>query len=96
MKLLVALVSARAAIGLAAPAYGDAPGHDDAGFLAAPRQDGITYPGPDRAVAAAQAVCTCLGNGESGAGLISAKYYCPQQLSKSGSKWRRVAVSVHG
>ena len=41
MRLLLALVGVSAMIGLAAPAYGDAPpaplGGDDAGFLAALR-----------------------------------------------------------
>ena len=89
------------------PPYAEAGGHDDAGYLAALRQDGISYPNPGRAIAAAQAVCTCLANGEPGLGVIrdvetrnpgfnmdsasqfavvSAKYYCPQQLSKSNSK----------
>lgn len=94
-------------VGLAAPAHAvPAPpvSGDDAGFLAELRQDGISYPNPNQAVAAGKAVCTCLNNGESGLGLIhdlktrnsgfdmesasqfaaiAAKYYCPQQLSKS-------------
>ncbi|EID11469.1 DUF732 domain-containing protein [Mycobacterium xenopi] len=92
-------------IGFAARAYGD-PGDvaSDAGFLSSLREAGITYPSPDQAIGAAQAVCTCLNHGESGLELvhdvkthnpaftmdaaaefaaISAKYYCPQQLSKS-------------
>ena len=91
----------------AAPAYADlAPpvDGDDAGFLAALRQDGIGYASPGQAVTAGKAACTCLNNGESGLGVvhdlktdnprfdmesasqfavIAAKYYCPQQLSKS-------------
>ena len=75
-----------------------------AGFLAALRQDGITYADPGQVVTAGKAVCTCLNDGESGLrlvhdvkthnpgfdmddasqfALIAAKYYCPQQLSKS-------------
>ncbi len=107
MKSLFATVSVCAMIGLAAPAYADpAPpaGGEDAGFLAALRQDGISYASPGQAVTAGKAVCTCLNNGESGLRLvhdvkahnpgfdmerasqfavIAAKYYCPQQLSKS-------------
>jgi hypothetical protein len=105
MRLWLALLSACSILGIAAPAYGD-PGDvaNDAGFLASLQQSGITYPSPDQAISAAQAVCTCLNHGESGLELvhdvkthnpaftmdaaaqfaaISAKYYCPQQLSKS-------------
>jgi hypothetical protein len=107
MKFLLATASFCAIISLAAAAYADpAPpaGGDDTGFLAALRQDGITYASPGQAVTAGEAVCTCLNNGESGLrlvhdvkthnpgfdmesasqfALIAAKYYCPQQLSKS-------------
>ena len=108
MRLLLALVGVSAMIGLAAPAYGDPPpaplGGDDAGFLAALHQAGISYSSPDRAITAGKAVCTCLNNGESGLelvhdvkthnpgfdmenasdfALISAKFYCPRELSKT-------------
>jgi hypothetical protein len=107
MRTLLALLSVFTVIGLAAPAYANAApsaAGDDTGFLAAVRQDGITYASPDQAVTAGKAVCTCLQNGESGLRLvhdvkthnpgldmenasqfamIAAKYYCPQQLSKS-------------
>jgi hypothetical protein len=107
MRMLLAVLGVSAALGLAAPAYGD-PGNDivgdDAGFLSALRQAGITYPSPDRAITSGKAVCGCLNNGESGLELvhdvktynpgftmesasnfamISAKFYCPQQLSKA-------------
>jgi len=104
MRLLLALLSVFAMIGLAAPAYGDPPEGDDAGFLAALHEAGIGYSNPDQAIGAGKAVCTCLNNGESGLELvhdvkthnpafdmetasefavISAKYYCPHQLSKA-------------
>jgi hypothetical protein len=106
MRMLLAMLGVSAAIGLAAPAYGDpsADGGDDAGFLSALRQVGITYPSPDRAITSGKAVCGCLNGGESGLELvhdvkaynpgfdmekasnfaiISAKFYCPQQLSKA-------------
>ena len=107
MRMLLAVLGVSAAIGLAAPAYGD-PGNDaagdDAGFLSALRQAGITYPSPDQAVTSGKSVCGCLNGGESGLELvhdlkthnpgfdmesassfakISAKFYCPQQLSKA-------------
>lgn len=94
-------------VSVATPAYADPPrpvSGDDTGFLAAIRQDGITYADPGQVVTAGKAVCTCLNDGESGLrlvhdvkthnpgfdmddasqfALIAAKYYCPQQLSKS-------------
>lgn len=72
MRLLLALFGVSVMIGLAAPAYADpdpAPA-DDAGFLAALQQAGITYPSPAQAIGSAQAVCTCLNNGESGLELV--------------------------
>lgn len=70
--MLLALLGVSAVIGLAAPAYADpepAPA-DDAGFLAALQQAGITYSSPASVITSAQAVCTCLDNGESGLELV--------------------------
>ena len=106
MKKTVAVLGVCAAVGLAAPAYGDPPdiAGDDAGFLGALHQVGIHFPNPDGAVGAGKSVCGCLNSGESGLELvhdvkarnpgfnmedasdfamISAKFYCPHQLSKS-------------
>jgi Protein of unknown function (DUF732) len=106
MRLLLALIGACATIGFAAPSYADPPPTegDDAGFLAALHQVGISYASPDAAIGSGKAVCTCLNNGESGLelvhdvkahnpgmdmeiasnfALISAKFYCPHQLSKA-------------
>jgi hypothetical protein len=105
MRILFAVLGISAAIGLAGSAYGN-PGDsgDDAGFLTALRQAGITFTNPDQAVGAGKSVCGCLNNGESGLELvhdvkmrnpgfdmegasnfamISAKFYCPHQLSKA-------------
>ncbi len=60
-------------IGFAAPAYADPvpdPDGDDAGFLAALHQSGISYANPDAAVEAGRALCHCLNNGESGLELV--------------------------
>jgi len=73
MKRLLALFGVFAMIGLAAPAYADPDDHpagDDAGFLAALRQAGITYGDPGQAISSAHAVCVCLDNGESGLELV--------------------------
>ena len=70
--MLLALLGVSAMIGLAPPAYADpdpAPA-DDAGFLAALREDGITYANPASAIGSAHAVCECLDNGESGLDLV--------------------------
>jgi hypothetical protein len=73
VKLLLALIGVCTAIGFAAPAYADpsdAPGGDDAAFLAALHTADIGYNSPSQAVRSAQAVCTCLNNGESGLELV--------------------------
>jgi Protein of unknown function (DUF732) len=74
MRMLLALLGVSAMIGLASPAYAD-PGADpnpadDAGFLAALQQDGITYSNPASAIGSAHAVCECLDHGESGLNLV--------------------------
>lgn len=69
MKKLLAILPVLAMVGFAAPAIADPPeptGADDAGFLAALQQAGITYPSPAAAIGSAQAVCGCLDNGEPG------------------------------
>ncbi len=107
MKVLLAIAGACTMVSVATPAYADptpAVSGGDSGFLAALRQDGITFANPGRVVTAGKAVCTCLNDGESGLrlvhdvktrnpgfdmddasqfALLAAKYYCPQQLSKS-------------
>ncbi len=72
--MLIALLGVSAMIGFAAPAHADPdpapPPADDAGFLAALQQDGITYTSPASAIGTARAVCECLDNGESGLNLV--------------------------
>ncbi|OBI11186.1 glycine cleavage system P protein [Mycobacterium sp. E2462] len=73
MKRVLALVSAAAMIGLAAPAQAAPPPEpdgDDGAFIAALQQAGFTYSSPGSAVAAGRAVCSCLNNGESGLELV--------------------------
>jgi hypothetical protein len=57
MKLLFTLVGLAAMIGTAAPAYAD--GVDDT-FLATLHAAGITFPDPERAVAAGKWVCNAV------------------------------------
>ncbi len=61
MKPLLALSAVVALIGTAAPAYAD--GNDDA-FLASLQAAGITYPSPDRVVAAGKSVCKMVDQGK--------------------------------
>ena len=109
MRMLMATVSSLAMISFAAPTHAEPtpvplPDGDDAGFLVALRQVGISYSDPTAAVTSGKAVCACLNNGESGLELvhdvkthnpgfdmeaasnfamISAKFFCPHQLSKA-------------
>lgn len=68
MRLLAApagIVAVVAMIALAAPAYGEPEG-DDAAFLAALNNTGITYSSPSQAIASAKAVCGLMSKGETG------------------------------
>ncbi|MCV7259017.1 DUF732 domain-containing protein [Mycobacterium shimoidei] len=72
MRLRLGIFGIFAVIGLAAPAYAD-PGEgggNDAAFIAALNQAGISYPTPGQAIGTAQSVCGCLNNGISGLALV--------------------------
>ncbi|CAM4086561.1 hypothetical protein MB901379_03087 [Mycobacterium basiliense] len=72
MKFVTAMAAICASIALALPAHAErsATSGDDASFLAALQQIGITYPSSADAIGAAHAVCICLDNGESGLSVI--------------------------
>jgi hypothetical protein len=75
MKLVLAAASAVVMIGIAAPAYAD-DGDDgdisnDKAFLAELQQVGLTYPDPDKAVAAAKSVCQLVDDGTSVSEIIT-------------------------
>jgi hypothetical protein len=55
MRFLLVLASLAAMLGIAVPAYADS---TDDQFLAALRAAGLTYPDPDKAIAAGKSVCT--------------------------------------
>ncbi|MDP7701975.1 DUF732 domain-containing protein [Mycobacterium sp. TY815] len=65
MRPALAIAAVVATIGLAAPAHAD-PNGDDAAFLSALANAGITVPDPNRAITSAQAVCGLMRNGETG------------------------------
>ena len=96
--MLLALLGVSAMIGLASPAYADpepAPA-DDAGFLAALQQDGITYPNPAQAIGSARAVCECLDNGESGLELVhDVKSHNPGFTMDAASEFALLAAKYY-
>jgi hypothetical protein len=96
--MLLAMLGASAMIGLAAPAYGDpepAPA-DDAGFLAALQQAGITYSNPASAIASGRAVCECLDNGESGLELVhDVKSHNPGFTMDAASQFSLIAAKYY-
>jgi len=99
MRTLLALLGFSAAICLAGPAHGGPPpipNGDDAGFLAALHQAGISYASPDAAVSAGRAVCSCLNNGESGLALIhDVKTHNPGLSMDSASNFAMVAAKFY-
>lgn len=98
MRLLLALLGISAMIGLAAPAYAapdDSTG-DDAGFLAALQQDGISYSSPASAIASAHAVCECLDDGESGLELVhDVKTHNPGFTMDAASEFSLLAAKYY-
>ena len=100
MRLLLALLGVSAMIGLAAPAYADPPpaplDGDDAGFLAALHQVGITYSNPGQAIMSGKAVCTCLNNGESGLELVhDVKTHNPGMDMENASNFAMIAAKFY-
>ena len=69
---------------------------DDAGFLAALQQDGITYTSPASAIASAHAVCTCLDDGESGLELVhDVKTHNPGFTMDAASEFSLLAAKYY-
>ncbi|MFV8315522.1 DUF732 domain-containing protein [Mycobacterium sp. 23] len=65
MRPGLAVAAVVTTIGLAAPAHAD-PSGDDAAFLSALANAGISVPDTSRAITSAQAVCGLMRNGETG------------------------------
>ena len=98
MRLLLAVLGVSTAIGFAAPAYGDPGASDgnDAAFLTALRQVGISYPSPDQAIGAGRSVCGCLNNGESGLELVhDLKTHNPGFTMEDASDFAMVAAKFY-
>jgi hypothetical protein len=69
MRLLLALTSVVAVIGLAAPARADIDNDQD--FLTDLTQAGLTYQDKDHAITAAKSVCAMLDDGKSDAEIVT-------------------------
>jgi hypothetical protein len=100
MRLLLALLGVSVMIGLAAPAYADPPpalpDGDDAGFLAALQQVGVSYSSPAQAITSGKAVCTCLNNGESGLELVhDVKTHNPRFDMENASNFAMIAAKFY-
>ncbi|MBS4730213.1 DUF732 domain-containing protein [Mycobacterium sp. SM1] len=95
MRFVVVVSSAIAAIGVAAPAYAD-PDGDDASFLAALKQAGITYASPDRAISAGKAVCDQLSDGATAPDLVHQLTSVNPGFTGNGAiKFAGIAASVY-
>lgn len=95
MTRLPVLAVAVAVIVLAAPAQAD-PDPQDAQFIAALKQTGITYTNPDKAVAAAKEVCALMGAGESGAAVVQQMTRLNPGFAEAGAqKFAAIAASVY-
>ncbi|KZS60935.1 DUF732 domain-containing protein [Mycobacterium ostraviense] len=99
MKKLLTLLALPAMIGLAAPAYADPQepsAADDAGFLAALQQAGITYPNAAAAIGSAQAVCGCLDNGEAGLEVVhDVKVHNPGFNMEAASQFAVISATYY-
>jgi hypothetical protein len=95
MRGIRLILSVVAVIGLAVPAYAD-PSGDDATFLHALSQAGITYTNSDRAIAAGRAVCDQLANGAKAPDLVKQLTDVNPGFSGNGAiKFAGIAASVY-
>lgn len=96
MRMLVALLlSAATMIGLAAPGKADPTG-DDAAFLTALDQAGITYADPGHAITAAKAMCGLCANGVTGLQLVAdLRDYNPGLTMDSAAKFAAIASGAY-
>lgn len=101
MKLLVALLSIFAMLGLAVPAHGepgagDRPDADDASFLTSLLNTGITYNNPDQAITAGKAVCGLVDNGASGLEILrDLKTYNPALTTDQAAQFAAMSAQTY-
>ena len=93
MKLLLTLMSLAAIIGMAAPAQAD--GDDDA-FLASLQAAGITYPDPNRAIAAGKWVCKMVDEGTQMVDVVkTVQNLNPKLQGDNAAKFTAIAANVY-
>jgi len=94
MRLPVALVSAAAVIGLAAPAHADAT--QDHNFVVSLQAAGITYTSPESAVAAGKQVCEMAKAGKAGVEVVKTLQSENPGLSQTNAaKFTAISASVY-
>jgi len=94
MRLPVALVSAAAVIGLAAPAHADAT--QDHNFVVSLQAAGITYTSPESAVAAGKQVCEMAKSGKPGVEVVKTLQSENPGLSQTNAaKFTAISASVY-
>ncbi|HYB37294.1 MAG TPA: DUF732 domain-containing protein [Mycobacterium sp.] len=95
MRLRLVVPAVAAMIGLAVPAHADS-ADDDANFLAALKNAGISYSNADRAVAAGKTVCDQLGNGAKATDLVKQLTDVNPGFTANGAvKFAGIAASVY-
>jgi hypothetical protein len=94
MRFLLTLISLAAMIGLAAPAHADS---TDDQFLAALGDNGLTYPSPDKAVAAGKSVCKMANDNNMRMGnvVIAIHNSNPRLAWDDAAKFTAIAASVY-
>ena len=93
MKFLLTLTSLAAMIGMAAPAYADS---SDDQFLASLHAAGITYPDPDRAIAAGKSVCKMADEGKQMVDVVSTiQSLNPGLHGDNAARFTAIAANVY-
>lgn len=93
--LPVSVGAAAVVLGLAAPAYAD-PADDDASFVAAVEQVGITFPRADLVVGAGKYACGLMDEGKSGAEVVdSVMEKNPELIRPRAAKFVAIATTVY-
>ena len=93
MKLLVSLASLAAMIGTAVPAYADSVGDT---FLATLRAAGISFPDPERAVAAGKWICGAVHGGNPMADVVkTVQTENPGLHGDNAARFTAIAANVY-
>jgi Protein of unknown function (DUF732) len=94
MRLLPTLTSLAAMIGMAVPAYADS---NDDQLLASLQAAGITYPDPDRVIAAGKSVCKMVDQGKQMVDVVQTiQNLNPRLQGDSAARFTAIAANVYG